>query len=1054
MSSHVRVTAILCVWGGGIVALVFSHEALVDAGADAHGILRPQPVSDQDGRGEESGACCDTATGECREITTPDTCDANEEFLGFGTDCNPNCCEAPAYTGGDSCLSATHPLLLVPALGDPPVTVTISGNNSGATFNEFNLICSWPWPEYGDVITGPACTIDDDCGSLCLGGKNPFSGLACGVDADCPDPFDGACQPGACGPICDQAIFDPQGETQDPGWWESFHIMDCAFLRVDLCCTSVNGEPWRPAWGNLVEGCPCQQWISTTSPSLCPGCFPGSPLTCEDDNLYLYFGPLPVGHYYYPVYSAPDGTGASPPGATYQMHVTVAACPIAACCVGSSCAVVNELVCQELDGYWHRGVVDCSTLCLTGSCCTDPGRCEDETPTGEAMTEADCTTLGGYYVGGALCDSDPLPCPICDMESEANCQLPDLNLEVSTYMMMMNDRSLPLGGVVLADDFIPTQDTITTVCTWGAYLDAVEIEAVGGNGRGDDCNDDVVDDFRVTVYPDDNGKPDDKNPIGESDVVIIAKGPVDSVYGSTTLYDDAQVYSYQMTLVSPITGMTPGVKHWIEITNNTVFDADGGACMWHQALTSNERNDFHYVGTDREAKNPAYQYGGGRAGASGDVAFCIDQPFTAPLTVLGLCCDCDSATCEVTTLVDCSGIWDQTGVCAGACSTVVPGDICVVNPIVTSDPNFTYTYDSRCTDTDGPPEELSDLGIVPMGSDIWVHYIAPCSGQVQVHMCGTGNIDNAYDTVLAVYKDNTDPLHCACPGDPGFQRLGLAQDESCNGVADGGAGYLRPAPIVAVGHCLTVRAAGYDAKVGTGTLKIACEFHTHQGEQPFADPRVPDAGFGTRNRYLSFTSGSSGLIEAMRVTFASLPPPHDQFNGDRWFVGEPFEVTESPCCNDPTPPPTFWAATLQCGAPFYTDWSDYGVVHVYDAGIVAGASYRIQATTVICTPWDEDCYSAALTINTSALGDVVGNCDVHPCTPPQGVVDFIDIFAVAGKFASPPPPPIQKSRTDLVATGISVPPPDQKIDFVDVSVVVDAFRGSPRTLPGPQAHCP
>ena len=80
-------------------------------------------------------------------------------------------------------------------------------------------------------------------------------------------------------------------------------------------------------------------------------------------------------------------------------------------------------------------------------------------------------------------------------------------------------------------------------------------------------------------------------------------------------------------------------------------------------------------------------------------------------------------------------------------------------------------------------------------------------------------------------------------------------------------------------------------------------------------------------------------------------------------------------------------------------------------------------------------------------GDVVGDCDVAPCTEPQGVVDFVDITAVVDKFKNLPGAPA-KSRVDV---GPAVP--DQLIDFVDIPWVVDGFRGLPYPFDGPDG-CP
>lgn len=154
-----------------------------------------------------------------------------------------------------------------------------------------------------------------------------------------------------------------------------------------------------------------------------------------------------------------------------------------------------------------------------------------------------------------------------------------------------------------------------------------------------------------------------------------------------------------------------------------------------------------------------------------------------------------------------------------------------------------------------------------------------------------------------------------------------------------------------------------------------------------------------------------------------------------------------------TPPPTFWAATLECSTPHFDDWTQYGVVHAYDAGIIPGAIYEIQAISDGCNLGDELAYSDPVQIVMSSFGDVVGDCGIQPCSPPQGVIDFIDITAAVDKFRNLPTA-VQKARADVINNNTATPVPDRKVDFVDISSVAEAFRGSPPPLPGPQQRCP
>jgi hypothetical protein len=228
-------------------------------------------------------------------------------------------------------------------------------------------------------------------------------------------------------------------------------------------------------------------------------------------------------------------------------------------------------------------------------------------------------------------------------------------------------------------------------------------------------------------------------------------------------------------------------------------------------------------------------------------------------------------------------------------------------------------------------------------------------------------------------------------------------------------------------------------------------------DSPIADPRVPDIGSGTRNRYLSFIAGSPpGQSEAMLVTFVALPVPYTAYNGDQWWLDEPFVVTEAAGSSVSEPPPTFWAARLQCDGPFYTDWTQYDVVHVFDAGILPGATYDVQAIDVRCDPANLSNYSTPLRIDTSVCGDITGFGPVGGIwDPPNGVCAFVDIAAIVDKYRNMPGA-LQKARADLISGSVTDPPPNRIVDFMDISYAVDCFAPipPPSPLPGPQEHCP
>jgi hypothetical protein len=212
-------------------------------------------------------------------------------------------------------------------------------------------------------------------------------------------------------------------------------------------------------------------------------------------------------------------------------------------------------------------------------------------------------------------------------------------------------------------------------------------------------------------------------------------------------------------------------------------------------------------------------------------------------------------------------------------------------------------------------------------------------------------------------------------------------------------------------------------------------------EAAVAEATVPDSGFGTRNRHLSFSGGTAGQQEGIRVRFASLPPEFAYAEGWEMWVGPPLEISESPGETGDTPTPTYYAAELQCD-PHFMDWSVFDVIHVYGQAVVPSAVYGIQFVQQGCETAEVN-YSELLSIVTSQWGDLVQDCSGELCGPPQGVVNFDDISSVVDKFKALPGAP-KKSRADIAPMV-----PDHIVDFTDIPAAVDAFRGLPYPYDGP-----
>lgn len=243
------------------------------------------------------------------------------------------------------------------------------------------------------------------------------------------------------------------------------------------------------------------------------------------------------------------------------------------------------------------------------------------------------------------------------------------------------------------------------------------------------------------------------------------------------------------------------------------------------------------------------------------------------------------------------------------------------------------------------------------------------------------------------------------------------------------------------------------------TITLPCSQSCPGSTAPEPDPGVVDEGCGTKNRYLSFAAGDCERQQAIQVTFASLPG-YEYAEGRTMWVQEPFAVTELSGLDGPTPPPTFWAAVLGC-TPFFTDWSAFGVVDVYDAGIVPSATYELRAIDSDCPLGDPGSYSDPLEVTLSAPGDIVGlSCGDCPCDPTNCIVNFVDVVGVLDKFSNVLCVPVtgqgvpRKAQADITNTNILDPLPDKIVDIMDIVCCLDAFRGAPCLPPGPPIDDP
>lgn len=205
-------------------------------------------------------------------------------------------------------------------------------------------------------------------------------------------------------------------------------------------------------------------------------------------------------------------------------------------------------------------------------------------------------------------------------------------------------------------------------------------------------------------------------------------------------------------------------------------------------------------------------------------------------------------------------------------------------------------------------------------------------------------------------------------------------------------------------------------------------------------PAAVNASGFVQGRYISLIPpANSGQTTAIRVRLADLRPPHDSFNGQYRWVGQPREISELGGSTDPTPGiPNFMASRLQC-EPFYMDWSTVGPLQVFGSEIIPGSFYDLQVIGGDCASSFEASYSVPLNSVTGTWGDTVGQFDTEneEWTSPDGDTAIIDVVSILDKFKSAPTAP-SKARVDLEPAT-----PDQLINITDVTRALDAFSGAP-----------
>ena len=271
------------------------------------------------------------------------------------------------------------------------------------------------------------------------------------------------------------------------------------------------------------------------------------------------------------------------------------------------------------------------------------------------------------------------------------------------------------------------------------------------------------------------------------------------------------------------------------------------------------------------------------------------------------------------------------------------------------------------------------------------------------------------------------PTHTGTASGPSFT-LESATISKGGGVLPDGSVFVIGQPVVG-----TMSNENFTMEVGIVAV-IAAGASCPASSEPIAE--LIGAEVSTKNRFLSFTAGDASSTQGIRVTFDSLPPPYDPWNGAELWVGPTSQVTEAGANVVPTEGfPNFTAARLRC-TPFFTDWSAEGTVHVFHEGIVPGGTYRVDVIDETCDAGVATNFSEPLPMTTAVWGDTVLDLSDTPPPPPNGPpVDIVDVLAVLERFSSVTGA-IIKARADLEPACL-----DLRINVTDVLASIAGFTG-------------
>jgi bacillolysin len=211
------------------------------------------------------------------------------------------------------------------------------------------------------------------------------------------------------------------------------------------------------------------------------------------------------------------------------------------------------------------------------------------------------------------------------------------------------------------------------------------------------------------------------------------------------------------------------------------------------------------------------------------------------------------------------------------------------------------------------------------------------------------------------------------------------------------------------------------------------------------------AGVEPMNRYVAFVPSSGTRHVAYRVQRTSQAAASSRIGADMMWLGPPIRADESGGFLGSY-------ARLQCEPYFASDWGSAIPIYLLGEFIIPSATYRLDAIEVGC--WSEISvedqerdsrqspglsFSKPITLTTSSLwGDLAGSV---PDGGPDGKVDMLDVSAVVDGFRG-------ETVQALHPADLSPAIPDRKVDFADISQVVNAYHGMLYPFPVTAPSCP